>query len=98
MRKYCKTDKLKHLYLTHPFIRQEATLQLYRPPSGTVRHNFPVRLTPFVGRTAELTAITTLLDNPDCRLLSLIGPGGIGKTRLALESAELILDTFPDGA
>jgi predicted ATPase/DNA-binding SARP family transcriptional activator len=50
-------------------------------------HNLPASLTPFVGREAELQAIETCLQDPDCRLLTLVGPGGIGKTRLALEAA-----------
>ena len=43
---------------------------------------------PFVGREAEIAEISALLDETDCRLLSLIGPGGMGKTRLSLEVAE----------
>jgi len=43
--------------------------------------------TPFVGRTQELAEIARLLSDPTCRLLTLVGPGGIGKTRLALEAA-----------
>jgi predicted ATPase/DNA-binding CsgD family transcriptional regulator len=50
-----------------------------------VVHHFPVQQTPFLGRTAELDAISALLTNPDCRLLTLAGHGGIGKTRLAIE-------------
>ena len=49
----------------------------------------------FVGRDQELEEITQLLNNPDCRLLTLVGPGGIGKTRLALEAVGQI--HFPDG-
>lgn len=45
--------------------------------------------TPFVGRTEEVAEIIRLLDDPDCRLLTLVGPGGIGKTRLALEVAQI---------
>lgn len=42
---------------------------------------------PFIGREADLVTIAELLCNPACRLLNLVGPGGIGKTRLALEAA-----------
>ena len=47
----------------------------------------PVPATPFVGRSEELADLLQRLHNPACRLLSLVGPGGIGKTRLALEAA-----------
>ncbi|HMR63605.1 MAG TPA: BTAD domain-containing putative transcriptional regulator, partial [Anaerolineae bacterium] len=49
--------------------------------------NLPQPDTPFVGRAAELEQIRTYLANPLCRLVTLIGPGGTGKTRLALEAA-----------
>lgn len=47
----------------------------------------PSQSAPFVGREAELAAVQNHLSDPNCRLLTLIGPGGIGKTRLALEAA-----------
>jgi len=49
--------------------------------------NLPAPLTPFVGREEELAQIEERLQDPSCRLLTLVGPGGIGKTRLALEAA-----------
>jgi predicted ATPase len=49
--------------------------------------NLPIAPTPFVGRAKDIEAITTSLANPACRLLTLVGPGGIGKTRLAIEAA-----------
>ena len=53
--------------------------------------------TPFIGREHEITALMALLENPDCRLLTLVGPGGIGKTRLALEVVSLYSDTYSEG-
>lgn len=57
----------------------------------------PTFPTPFIGRAAEIAEISQLLDNPDCRLLTLVGPGGMGKTRLAVEVARARLDDFSDG-
>lgn len=50
-------------------------------------HNLPEETTPFVGRAVELTEISNLLGNPACRLLTIVGWGGMGKTRLALQAA-----------
>jgi predicted ATPase/DNA-binding NarL/FixJ family response regulator len=60
-------------------------------------HQFPHRSTSFVGRLAELSALNELLQNPACRLLTLVGPGGVGKTRLAIEAAIAALPHFADG-
>ena len=63
--------------------------------SAVPPHNLPSALTPFVGRERELTAIVEQLHDPACRLLTLLGPGGSGKTRLALEAARLFLADAP---
>jgi predicted ATPase/DNA-binding SARP family transcriptional activator/tetratricopeptide (TPR) repeat protein len=60
-------------------------------------HNLPAQLTPFVGREALLCQIDERLQDPACRLLTLIGPGGAGKTRLALEAAHRQLEAYRDG-
>ncbi len=61
------------------------------------RHNLPAQLTPLIGREQEVTAVDTLLRHPEVRLLTLMGPGGVGKTRLGLEVAAELLDDYPDG-
>lgn len=59
------------------------------------RNHLPAQLTPFVGRRAELEAVTDLLQS--ARLVTLTGVGGTGKTRLSMEAANLVQDRFPDG-
>jgi len=66
------------------------------PLSPTGR--LPAPATAFVGREAELAKIAELLAEPGCRLLSLLGPGGIGKTRLAIQAAADLAPRFADGA
>lgn len=66
--------------------------------AGTARrHNLPSQPTPFVGRQEEMAEIASMLAHPDCRSLTIVGPGGMGKTRLALRVAESIADRFLDG-
>jgi len=57
------------------------------PPPARRPRPLPVFATPFIGRETELAEIAELLANPDCRLLTLVGLGGMGKTRLALQTA-----------
>lgn len=59
--------------------------------------NLPVELTPFIGRNKELDELARLLSDPQCRLITLIGPGGSGKTRLAIEAAYKNASRYTDG-
>ena len=58
---------------------------------------FAISATPIVGREREITALGDLLRQPAVRLVTLTGPGGVGKTRLALRVAEAIAEDVPDG-
>lgn len=62
-----------------------------------VEYELPPQLTPFVGRERELTKLAQLLADPQCRVLTLVGPGGIGKTRLALQTAQGQRAAFAQG-
>lgn len=64
-----------------------------RPPSPPL----PAYLTPFLGRERERSELAALLGRPDCRLVTVLGPGGVGKTRLAVEVGRAV-QGFPDGA
>lgn len=60
-------------------------------------HQHPRQFTPFIGRQRELAKIAGLLCDPGCCLLTLVGPGGIGKTSLAIETTSRLADCFSDG-
>jgi predicted ATPase len=65
------------------------------PPSSSER--LPAAVDRFVGRSAELAALERQLVDRDVRLVTVLGPGGVGKTRIALEAARRVADTFADG-
>ena len=68
------------------------------PPLKTLHQtNLPVPATPFLGRETEVAGLTQLLARDDIRLVTLTGPGGTGKTRLALQAAADAADHFADG-
>jgi predicted ATPase/class 3 adenylate cyclase len=60
-------------------------------------NTLPAQPTPFVGRDTELADIDGMFNDPNCRLLTITGPGGIGKTRLAIQYAALQMENFPHG-
>lgn len=83
-------------------VRPRDTLSRKFPPLKTLDsrlHNLPEQLTTFVGRQREMAEVVAILKapEPEVRLLTLVGPGGTGKTRLALQVASEMADEFGDG-
>ncbi len=75
-------------------------LQSTFPPLSSgpkAQNNLPASLTSFVGREPELRALQQRLTDEQTRLITLTGPGGTGKTRLALQAASGVFEHFPDG-
>jgi predicted ATPase len=73
-----------------------ATNETIRPPRPR-RHNLPADLTPFIGREHELEQIDHLLTAERQRLVTIVGPGGMGKTRLALAVGAALRERYEDG-
>ena len=71
------------------------TTRTAAPPATP--HNLPTPIIPFIGRVREQTDLLGLLKDPDVRLVSIVAPGGMGKTRLALKVGRQALAQFADG-
>jgi predicted ATPase/DNA-binding SARP family transcriptional activator len=86
-----------HVYeVLHPHL---PTIE--HPPlqsGGSQLINFPTHTPVFVGRETELKELADFIESPDYHIISLVGPGGVGKTRLALQFATQIASRFSDGA
>lgn len=80
-------------------VHRDLKIQEFPPLRSLSAHpnNLPIQPTAFLGREDELVEITKLLENSSCRLLTIIGPGGIGKTRLAIQTAAEKIEDFADG-
>ena len=89
--------------LTHPQRLHQLVapgLETRFPPLRTLENrptNLPAQTTPFVGRAGELEALEALMADDGVRLVTLTGPGGTGKTRLALQAAAEAVERFPNG-
>ena len=84
----------------------EETLNLYahiarnrslETNNETVFHNLPIFTTPFIGQEEKNRELVSIISKPDVRHLSLVGPGGYGKSRLAIHLAKQMISQFPDG-
>ncbi|MEW6241717.1 MAG: BTAD domain-containing putative transcriptional regulator, partial [Chloroflexota bacterium] len=80
-----------------PSAETTALYEQIRNAENVSLHNLPVSTTSFIGREAELAEIRVRLANADCRLISLVGEGGVGKSRLALQAAQGLVQQFING-
>jgi transcriptional regulator with XRE-family HTH domain len=78
-----------------PTLRRAVSTPAQVQPAETPPTNVPLQLTSFVGRVREMADVTAQLAGT--RLLTLVGTGGVGKTRLALQVAAAVLDHYPQG-
>ncbi|MFV9504162.1 MAG: BTAD domain-containing putative transcriptional regulator [Oscillochloridaceae bacterium umkhey_bin13] len=93
----CSTTLRRELDLA-PMPETQALAERIQFARGLVRRdNVPPSLTPLLGREADLAQLQRQLLDPDCRLLSLCGLGGMGKTRLALQAAATLRHAFLHG-
>ena len=94
--------RLKDLTRPQSVFQLEADgLQTDFPPLSSLdrhAHNLPVQTTPFIGRQETLESLRALVTAGDHRIVSILGPGGMGKTRIALQVAGEEIDWFEDGA
>jgi predicted ATPase len=89
---------------THPLEQTEPIELVQQPaqkePSAAgppAFNNLPAQLTPLIGREQDIQAVCALMRQPEVRLVTLIGPGGVGKTRLGLAVAQSMLSDFAEG-
>ena len=101
-RSFETTDELRDLIAEDlaTLLTERFTAEVAEPAAAadTPRaRSLPTTPTTFVGRAAELERTARLLRDPSARLITLVGPGGVGKTRLALEAGRRLAEEFPDG-
>ncbi len=77
--------------------RTTALYERLRASTSLIRHNLQLAPDPFIGREAQLAQLLSLLKEDGTRLITIVGPGGMGKTRLAVQAAHAVAGHFLDG-
>jgi predicted ATPase len=98
LKRYAATFNLSQPTNVEP-LYDESQAEIDSSKALKPKHNLPAQPTPFIGRPSEVTAVKDLLTRgqQNVRLVTLTGPGGTGKTRLALQAAEDLTNRFVDG-
>ena len=89
-------DSIRHSQFTIPH-SQFTIPHLQFPIPHSPISNLPTPTTPLIGRATELATLAALLADPSHRLITILGPGGMGKSRLALAAGHAAQEAFPDG-
>lgn len=84
-------EAIRNRKISHPAINED------QQPIAKTPHNLPAQVTPFIGRQREIKALGQLLSDNQTRLTTILGPGGMGKTRLAIETASHYIGNFEQG-
>jgi predicted ATPase/transcriptional regulator with XRE-family HTH domain len=94
--KISSADYPDFVHLAQPYLSVAPDDLLYKEGANAVK-TFPTPITPLIGRAHDVAEVSSYLQQTGIRLLTLTGPGGIGKTRLALQVAAELKDKFADG-
>ena len=99
LKRYCASFAIPLPTDVQPLYSAERSVTGFQgtPPAGKAHHNLPAEPTRFIGREAQIAALQDLILDPNVRLVTLLGPGGAGKTRLSLQVAQRVLDRFSQG-
>ncbi len=94
-----KLKDLSGFQKIYQLIHPDIPLKKFPPLNSLSRYpnNLPIQSTPFVGRKKEISEIIKILKEPECRVLTITGSGGVGKTRIAVQAGAEMFEDFPDG-
>ncbi len=94
-----KLKDLSGFQKIYQLIHSDIPLKKFPPLNSLSRYpnNLPIQSTPFVGRKKEILEIMNILKKPECRVLTITGLGGTGKTRVAIQAGAEMIEKFPDG-
>ena len=92
-----RLSSIRLVGVTLEAIKRGQPVELPAPSRPVIPSSLPDRPTPFIGRESQLAEVIALFRRPGHHLVTLTGPGGVGKTRLALQAARALVDQYPEG-